>query len=453
MRTDESAVSAVVGAVLLLALFSSAMTIYTVSTLPQWKADKEEIQQQRVAASLGDLRSSLEALAARDEEGPVTATVPLKASRVPLLQQTPGRGSLGLADGFDATFSFPSTPSLFVSGGSAVSSPTAALSTAPCTAKCVASVRDLVVGLATSGIASGNSASITLTVTDSAGTPATVTATIAHTGSTGSCAGDLRLTVGTTVHFIEPCTGGTLASAGALYRVDLLDDDYTFASSIARLTTPLQFAFTSATAGTGSPAFTGSGYTMVFTDDDGLLRTQGTGVSTATPLPDIDGLRLLYSPSYFAYPGQELSFEGGGVLVDAGSTLQAMSADPSFAIAVNSGVGSLDWTLIELSGAQGAVSGGESATVSVTLDSVQDVVLVTPTTCNPCTAITLDTPLSAGWANHLTLRTGLANTGSAATVTSGTDTATLSLASGAGHPVTSGWVLHLRVLRATVTVT
>lgn len=446
----ESAVSAVVGAVLLLALFSTAMSIYTISTLPEWKADKEEIQQKRVQAVLGDLRSDVEALSVRGDAGPVTAAVPLEAARVPLLQQTPARGTLGLADGFGAAFSFPATPSLFLSDGAAVAAPTTSLATPPCAGKCVATLEDLVLGLATSGVTSGKSVSVTITITDSAATPATLVAVLSHVGTASSS--DLTLTVGSTTHYVQANAGTALATASAPYRVNLLDSRYTFASALSRLSEPLQVTFATSLSGSPAPSLVASGYTAVFTDANGLLRATGTGVATATPIPAFAGQRLVYRPAYQAYPSQDLSFEGGGVLVDAGATTQAMVADPSLRVAVGAGVGTLEWTLIDLDGAAGGVSGSDGATVRVTHTATQDVVLLTPASCNPCASITLDTPSAAGWANLLDLRTGLANAGASATVATATGQTTLTLASGSG-PVTAGWVIHLRIIHATVTVT
>lgn len=445
----ESGVSAIVGAVLLVALFSTAFTIYTVTALPEWKAEREEAQQARVAGELSGLRADIEALAARREAGPVLATLPLETPRVPVLQQTPARAGLGIEDGFDVAFDFPATPSLFLSGGAAVASPTTALATPPCAGKCVVTVQDLVLGIATSGVnANSDVVAITLTVTDSAASPATVTATLAHVGSSSGCAGELRLTVvdvSTRVHYVEPCAGDELAAAGTPYRVSLLDDDYTFRSSLARLEAPLQFAFSSSTNGATLEA---SGYTMVYEDASGLLRATGTGIAAANPVADAAGSRLVYSPGYFAYPSQDLVFEGGAVLVDAGTTRQAVTADPSFRMEVANGVGSLEWTILVLSG-DGAVSGGREATVAVTYEAIQDVVLLTPSSCDPCASIALTTDTAPGWGSFLSLQSGAANAGASAAATTMSGTTTLELSSGTG-PVTGGWVLHLRIIQADV---
>ena len=444
MHDDESAVSAIVGAVLLLALFSSAMTVWTITTLPDWKADKEELQQQRVQAVLGSLRSDVEALATRGETGPISASVPLQAGRVPLLQQTAARGSLGLAEGFDAQFSFPGA-SMYLNAGVPVATPGTA--TAVCAGACIQSIQGFLISLTQSSAGSGTLA--TLQFTGSA--PAsTVTATISHV-PTGTCAGEVRLDVtdsvtGTLVRTPLFCAGSSPATVQLnQYRIDLLNPSYGLKGKLTTLTWPASLSMTPGSGVTINHA-------LVYTDTAQALRVTGTGAAFA-PINPIDGYRLAYKPGYFAYPNQDIAFEGGGVLVDAGGTLQAMATDPSFSMSVASGVGSMAWTLVELQGTPGSLSGSQGATVRITVQSMEDIVLVTPLSCNPCATITLDTPSAAGWANHLTLRAGLANAGSSATVVPPTQTTALSLSSGAGLPVTSGWVIHLRIIHATAVVT
>lgn len=444
---DESAVSAVVGAVLVFALFSTAMTIYAVTTLPDWKADKEQAHQDAVQQAFGGLQADLDALAVRRDVAPVTASIPLEVPQVPLLQSTPARGRLGIADGFAASFAFPAVPSLFAGDGAAVAAPTTPFTTPPCTGLCVEAVQALTLGFATRNVNS-QSVAVTLTVTDSAATPATLVATLSHLGVGTNCpVSEIRLAVNGVVQPIL-CTGKDIGDPDPL-RLDLLDSPL-FTSALSRLTTPLQFAFSTSVSGPGTLEAT-SGYTMVFEDASGLLRVTGTGVPAPAPVPAVDGRRLVFTPSYQSFPSQDLSFEGGAVLVDAGDRSQAMATEPTFAMTVTNGVGSLSWTLVELSG-DGGVGGAKDAKVTLTYRSSQDVVLLTPTACNPCSTITLTTPTAYGWGNFLALATLAAGSGPSATATTGTAASSLSLASGTGLPVTGGWVLHLRIVQAEVVV-
>lgn len=439
---DESGVSAVVGAVLLMALFTTAFTAYTLTTLPEWKADKEQAHQALVRQELGGLKADLEALAARRDAGPVTATVPLEVAKVALLQSAAARATIAVGDGFDADFSFTS-PSLFFSDGAAVGSPSEGWGTDPCAGACVQTLSRYVVGLTTTGMGdSGDSATFTLTVTDSAS--GSLTVTLAHV-RTASC-GEVRLTVGTTTHYVEPCAGASLSG----YNVDLMDDDYSFASAIARLEAPLDLTMTGPTiansGGAGTAPSASATYLMSYATDAGLLRVAGTGTATTAPIGGIDGLRVVYSPAYQAFPSQDLVLEGGALLVDARNG-QAVAVQPSLDLVVDGTRGSLSWTLVELTGDASSVS-SDSATVSLTYTGVQDVVVTASDA-----SVALATPTSEGWANHLRLALLAAGAGASATVTedAGTDTVTLALTSAAG-PVTQPWVIHLRVIQAEVEV-
>ncbi len=456
MRRDETAVSAVVGAVLLLALFSTVATIYTVETLPQWKADKEQNQQAEVAGVLAALRADVEALAARGDAGPVTAPVPLETPRVPLLQPSSARASLEVEDGFDATFAFGATPSLFLSGGASAATPaltSGVLPSAPCSGKCVQSLESFILGVATSGVT--GTVTGTVTFVDSAASPATVTATVSHIATGGTCPGEVRLTVGSAQTPLL-CTGSGTAvgSTSSPYRIDLLSSAYTLGSTLARLTPPFSVSFSTGGAGPGTMTL---GHAMVYDDSTGLLRVTGTGTSTTTPVQPIDGKRLVYSPRYESYPGQDLVLEGGALVVDGGSTFQAITGEAPFSAAVSaSGVGSLTWTLIDFDGA-GSIGGARAATVGATFDSVEDVVFTLGSACpmaSPCASIVLTTPSAQAWGSFLDLQAGLGGVEDSldTTVDSVTGTARLDLASGAGLAVTGGWVVHLRVIHATLDV-
>lgn len=445
LRSDESAVSAVVGAVLLLALFSTAMTVYTVTTLPEWKADKEHNHQLAVEQSLGGLKSDLEALAARRDAGPVSANVPLEVSKVPLLQTVAARGTIGVEDGgFAAAFAFPS-PDLYLGSDVAVATPSTTL--AFCSGLCIASFDALTLGITMSTAYTASATVATATLTDSDG--ATLTATLAYVLAGGTCSGEVRLTVtdsSTGVSRATPllCAGASLqlGNGGSSFRLDLLDDAYGASSSLARLTAP--FSLTLA-GGTGVTV----GHALVYEDEGGVLRVTGTGTSPTTVLADLDGDRLVYSPQYQSFTNQDLIWEGGALLVDAGSTAQAITVDPSFVMAVDaaSGRGSLDWTLVELQG-EGSLGGAKDARVEVTFVAVEDVVFTAASG-----TITLTTDGAHGWYSFLRLAIVAAGATDSATVSEDTvaGTTTLTLSSTAG-PVASDWVLRLRVIQAEVEV-
>ena len=453
-RSGESAVSAVVGAVLLVALFTTMATLYTVQTLPDWKADKEHNQQLAVQAAFGGLRSDIDALATREGGGPVTAVIALETPRVPLLQQTPARAALRLEDGLAATFAFATAPTLYLSDGASTATPALSagvVPAAPCAGACIASVDGFVLGVATSGLT--GTVTGTVTVTDSAASPATLTAQVAHIASGGTCPGEVRLTVGT-VQTPLLCTGtGTaVGSVASPYRIDLLNPAYTFSGSVARLTPPLTVAFDDP-SGTGTMTV---GHAMAYEDSSGVLQVTGTGVATAAPVLPIDSQRLVYSPAYQSFPSQDLVLEGGAVLVDAGADAQAMAGQAPLAFGLGGGVGSLDWTLIQFDGT-GAIAGAREATVTATYGGAEDVVFTLPAACplgTPCATVTLETPGAAAWGSFLTLQAGLAGVSDSVQVATDpvAGTATLSLGSDPALAVTGGWVVHLRILHVTLDV-
>lgn len=455
-RRDEG-VSSVVSAVLIFVLFSTAFVLWSFQTLPEWEADREHGHQRQVSQQLGGLKASLEGLSARRDQGPVTAVVPLGAPAVPLVQATAATGELGViggeggADGFSAALSFAATPRVFLADGSAVASPSTPTSTAPCAsagAPCIEVLEGLVVGIATTGATGTGSATLTITATDSAVPPATAVATVSHQGNGPDCNGEVRLVVGGTPFPLLCGVGGTLGSAAAPYRVDLLDPTKGFGAALGRLKAPLSIAFSTSTTGGGG--FAASTYAAVWLGSDGMEQVLGTGVASAQPVPDLSGGRLAFTPHYMQFPSQELSFEGGAVLATESPTRQAVVADPSFEMRVRGGVGYLRWTLVELAGS-GHRSGEDAATVHLTHRSSQDLVVATPATCNPCMQATLATPNAAGWNSFFGVQALASGAGGSATAGSGA-TGQLTLASGAGQPVTAGWVLHLRVIRAEASV-
>lgn len=104
---EDSGVSAVIGAVLVFGLFSSAFIIWSFTTLPVWIADNEAQRNDDVQQSFSTLNDGLNLLAASGGSGPISASFPLAADEVPLLQPAPSIGRLYHDDGFawDATYS------------------------------------------------------------------------------------------------------------------------------------------------------------------------------------------------------------------------------------------------------------------------------------------------------------------------------------------------------------
>jgi hypothetical protein len=103
---DEQAVSSVVAAVLLFALFTTAFTIWTFTTLPQWVADREQAHADKVQQSFSALQAGLDALSASDDNGPSSVAVDLGPSPIALLQPTAAQGELSVQGEVRATGTF-----------------------------------------------------------------------------------------------------------------------------------------------------------------------------------------------------------------------------------------------------------------------------------------------------------------------------------------------------------
>ncbi len=426
LARDDEAVSAVVSAVLIFALFTTVMVMYSVQTLPQWEADNEHNHQLGVVQGLGGLRTSLEGLASRHDPGPVSVAVTLGTPTVPLLQTTPARGTLaattsGTAAGLIVSASFPSA-ALFLNDGAAAASPSQGVSTPPCSGNCIVALEALLVAFTTT-----NTATATVTATASDGVNPNVVAVLSLSASAATCGtgNEVAITVGPATSTLL-CTTGTALSG---YRVDLLNPLYGFASAAARLKAPFALAFT-----TGAQA-AGSTYTAVWQDTSGMESTKGTGVST-TFNPTHTGDRLVFSPSYFHYPNQEVSFEGGAVVTAAGGTVAGVTVAPSFTMKSVGGTNYLRWTLVEMTGS-GSVGGTQDATASLTYVGQTDVLLAASGA-----SLTLTTPNAMAWRQFFSDQILVSGAGAVAGG-SGT-TASLTL--------TSAWLIHLQIIQASFKV-
>lgn len=387
MTAHEEGVSAVVGAVLILALFVSAMTVYTVTTLPEWKADREQAHQAAVRADLGGLKADIEALAARRDPGPVTASIPLEVPKVPLLQSLPARGSVSTrTDGFAASFTFSGSTRVFFADGEPAAAPSSAVPL--CAGACVERFDAFVLGIDMG--ASGTGTIATVTFADQAGS--SLTATVSHVASGGTCTGEVRLTValpGTaTVATPLLCTGAATVDLGTPstpYRVDLLQPSHGIAARLARLQPAL-------TVTLAAPQATLS-HATAYEDTAGIVRVTGAG-ATQAPVGPLAGGRIAYDPSYQAYPDQRLVLEAGALFADGGGAAQATVLGPPLTLRTDAANGRayLDWTLVAFGGEAASVSGAKDAALAVRYVGQQDVLFTTG-----AMTVTLTSDLAAGW--------------------------------------------------------
>lgn len=432
---DSAAVSSVVAAVLLFALFSTAFLTWTVITLPQWIADNEAVHEGEVVDSFAALQAGLERLSGAASDGTTSATFALAAEPVPLLQGGAPRGSLEAASGFRLQGAF-TNPALHLIDGSVSGAPTEPAGGAPLTG--VRSFSVLQIALESS-VSNNAEAWVELEADDGNDT---VTARLTHWGQNRAptCdSAELGLQIdsplGSSTHFIA-CIGDDLPS----YTVDLLAATFPFRAGLAQLDTPLTVAVTEGTQGGGGVSADGT-YLAVYTDASGFTRLAGSGEPTPGYTIDEAGDRLHFEAGRQEYVQQSLSWEGGALAVLQPDVGAALAMDPSFTVDVSGTVGFLRWTVVDLE-ATGSLSGGGKATATVTHLGTTSVLLSAD-----AADFTVTSDTAGAWASFFDDQV-IALGSSDLNVSAGSGTATLSLEQG----TVTEWVIQLRIIHADVRV-
>lgn len=434
-RADrDAAVSSVVSAVLVFSLFSTAFVMWSVTQYPGWVEDREANHQAALRQALSQAQGDLEQLSASDQSGPVTTTLPLSARPIPVLGGVPGGGRLRVEDGvaFDASFT---SPRLHLAGGGVAGAPTAS----PQTVTGIQSLQHLHVALDSAGVSAQDSQAWVQATLFDAGT--TLTARLVHGGSNvvDDCSGR-GITVRVTTDAgsrdtLVLCEAGTALTD---FTVDLLEPRFGLAGSLGDLTPGHSLTVSTGTGGGGGVSATGT-FLATWSDADGNTRVAGTGTSTPGYSILREGARLVFDPARAEATPESLSWQLGAVVAEQGDAA-GLAVAPHFALAVDGTTGYLRWTVTHLTGS-GDLTGG-SATVQVAHGSTNEVVL-TATGAD----LVLTTPSAAAWRSFLSSQAQAA--GATDAVVSGTgDEARLTLGAG----TVTQWVLHLRVIDATVTV-
>lgn len=431
-RDDEAAVSSVVSAVLLFALFTTASVMWTFQTLPEWIADREEAHQGGVVERFATLRSGLETLSAGDDPGTVAITLPLSPRPVALLQTAPAQGELGLEDDLEVSATFTGT-AIHLLDGAPLGLPSEAVDGNVLAD--VAGLTALVLSLASSGVNNNDIAWVQASATDGTET-ATIRVTHAGRNQAVDCADkELRITVttsaGTTDHVLTCGVGSALGGRA----VDALDGVYGFRAALRRLDAPYSVTLTD--GGTGTAAGT---FTAVWSDSNGLVQVAGSGQSSSFSVSQ-SGARLAHTGRYQHHPAQSLSWEGGAFVREQPDG-EAVHTDPTFSLLLDGTTGHLAWTMIALQGT-GSISGTGTATATVRHTTTTEVVL----TATGGT-FTVDGPHGGAWRAFFTDKALLSGV-TPVTVGGTGDVATLTLATDAS--VTS-WTIHLRLIEAEVSV-
>lgn len=447
-RGGDAAVSSVVSAVLVVALLVTVSTLWTVTTLPQWVADREEDHARSVQASFSALQSGLESLSAADDEGPSTVPVDLGPRAVPLVQPVAASGELRVADATTATATFTDESILLVDQSPVGEAQEPIAEGAGEEVAGIELLQALVVLLETSDVGNDDEAWVEVVADDG---DDTVTARMTHAGKlagagpneAGCLNSELRLEVTIDIAPVAPSTSVQallceLAEDLTGYSLDLVSPAYPFADAVARLATPFTLTLTD-DAGGGSAAADGY-YSLAYVDADGQESGVGGGQPTDYTM-DVQGLRLVYDPAYREYTDHAVAWDLGGVALEQADG-QAMVGAPSFDLVVKDGRGTLRWTFVELEG-EGSRSGGGQATARLLHERTSEVVLSATGA-----SFSLDTPSAAAWRSFLATEVLVAGASADAAVGGAGDTATLTLSTSE----VAEWRIHLRVLHATLEV-
>ena len=437
---SEAGVSSVVSAVLLVALFTTAMTIWTFTTLPTWVAEREANHLGEAQEAFGRLKGDLESLAAQDSQGPAAMSIDLGPSKVPLLQGTAARGTLSFEDGFAIQAGFTNA-FLHLQDGTAVGIPDELAGGSAVTD--IQTLQALSLSLTSTGVSSaGQEVWVQAVVSDGA---STVTARFTHAFGATGCS---QTSIGISFQVTSPA--GTrsapwlceLDSGLTDYPFDLLAQPV-FTSALRELEGDLTLTVTDDDPGAVSAGW--GEYAAVWTDTSGNDHAIGAGSASSYTL-DEEGGRVIFDPRYQRFPNQVIAFEGGAIIAAQG-TGHAMRSDPGFEIGVEGGVGSLRWTIVDLEGS-GSRSGSDSVTASIRNDGASDLLLeVTGAT------FTIDSEYAPAWHQLFddSILISASEDAAAATLGAAGDTATLTLATGGATGVTT-WIIRLHVIDATVTI-
>lgn len=420
---DDAAVSAVVSAVLVFGLFSTAFVMWTVISLPEWITDREENHQDGVVQDLHAAQADLESLSASDDAGPVQQTIDLRPSQVALLQRSPATADLSYQSGSDILADFPGA-TVHLLNGETQGTPSQLAH--GFTASDVQQLHGLTLALQSRLQGASGDDAITLTFTSTTGS---FSATLIHTESpTGCSQNEMRFDVDGSPQILLCDASESMTTP---YRFDALRPGSGLSGALARIGTPFDLEVT-----TSGDDFTAT-LAAAWLDIDGQMQATGTGSATGFSLDQPGGHVVVGTNPQHHIP-QDIVWDFGGIgLVqnDGQTMLQAAS----FSIDQQGGNNQLDWTLVALSGTPNAVS-GDRATLRIEHTGTTDILLEADSG-----NIGLTTPYADAWADLLETHRAAAGAGDA-TVTSDGASVQLDLTG------TDPWWVHLRIIHATATV-
>ncbi len=417
----DDAVSSMVSAVLVLAIFTAAFGVWTVDTVPEWIAAREHAHAGEVAADFAAMRSTLDTMPA----GGLSATirVDMAPDPVPLLQRAPSFGTVDVVQASDATRATLGLASAqLASVGDVVLASLVAASPAT-QIDDVANVMALELDVTKPGTGTNG---ITLDALD--GT-ATARVTITNPAASSICEVQSLFSPSSTPSTVRrtevPCQGGL--------RVNALSDLFGFDALLDRLDHPFTLDVVSAS---------GSSIGAVTIDKNGLTRALvGSGPNAGERGIASDAIR--FTPNYLEIEDRSVRFDAGGI-VNIQKDVHTFVIEPVFDIDVANGAGYMRWTIVDVQ-ASGSLSGSDAAVLEFRKLATEELVVQAS---GSDTVFSVASPASAAWedmwVDALTLEAIPSNQ---ASVSRTGDTAQLTL--DASIP----WTIHLTIHDVELSVT
>lgn len=370
IRQDETAVSNVLGAILVFGLFVVTLVSIQTEFAPVWQKQRESDLMQDVLRQMGTLKSGLDRQVGNQTNVPVSHTLPLQGTQgFAILQEDSLPGTLAFlpsAPGTGVTLTSPQLTMLSADGlnlyglaeqwttitGGTIAGVTriAHLRLRLVDPACVSNnnCNDPAIAALTMTDANGKCAGRIVIVDSVAGSDRTVEAQIYGPRSppAGTCP-DTPLTI--------QDTDAKKQTNPPYYYLDAFDPEFQFRAVLAAATYPVSITMTTS----GGIA---ADYTIVYDSVSGGSSQGGAGpvipnYSSLTPSGSLTLQKMNQR-----YPSQTYTLEHGAIIIDQADGC-GMVVPPSFSVSTSSTQTRVGWSIPGMTGSPNRMTGADAATV------------------------------------------------------------------------------------------